>query len=301
MKYFGGLIKTVNSMTGFGHAKKNENGFEITVEIKSVNHRFFEYSSRLPRAYQFLDDGLKNLFRQRISRGKVEVSVTIEDLSECSIEMSVNHAYADAYISALRSFAKEYRIKDDLKLSSLVSAQELFVLKKREIDEKLLTEAVISTASIALDAFINMRASEGKRLVDDVKDRAELILNKVSSIEIRSPETVKEYSKRLEEKIKELVGDVHIDEQRLLTEVAIFADKVAVCEETVRLRSHITALESLLTEGGAIGRKLDFIVQEMNREANTIGSKAQDTEILKNVVDIKSEIEKIREQIQNIE
>ena len=288
-------------MTGFGRAKNNTDGFDITVEIKSVNHRYFEFYSRVPRAYAFLEEKLKGLCQQNISRGKVEVSVTIDDKNADAIELEINKSYADAYISALHNLAKTYRLKDDIKASSVIGNSEIFSLKKHDVDEEALSTAVIETAKVAIDNFIKMRADEGERLVNDVKSRAEYILDQVAFIEERSPETVKEYRERIEVKIKELIGDVHIDEQRLLTETAIFADKVAVAEETVRLRSHIGELCSLFETGGAIGRKLDFIVQEMNRETNTIGSKAQDIAITKKVVDIKSEIEKIREQIQNIE
>lgn len=288
-------------MTGFGRAKRSFDGFDVTVEIKSVNHRFFEFSSRVPRAYMFLDEKLKSCLQERVARGKVETSVSIEDTSGKSVTLQVNKDYADAYINALRELGKKYRLKDDLKLSSLISNNEIIVPKRTEIDEDKLTNAVIETAKDALDVFVNMRATEGDRLVSDVKSRAELILEKVAFIEERSPQTVKEYREKIEQKIKELVGDVQIDEQRLLTETAIFADKIAVAEETVRLRSHIKEMFDLFEKGGAIGRKLDFIVQEMNREANTIGSKAGDIAITKTVVDIKAEIEKIREQIQNIE
>ncbi len=291
----------VTSMTGFGRGKVSEQDFNITVEIRSVNHRYFEYSSRMPRSFQFLDDALKTQCQQKISRGKVEVSVQYEDTSSKSIELAVNEAYADAYISALHKFAKDYKLKDDIKASSIVGNTEIFTVKKRDLDEELIKKAVNEATSEAIDNFIAARALEGERLVADVKGRADYILTQVAFVEERSPQTVREYREKIEQKIKELIGDVQIDEQRLLTETAIFADKVAVAEETVRLRSHISSLCAMLDEGGVIGRKLDFIVQEMNRETNTIGSKCQDMEITKVVVEIKSEIEKIREQIQNIE
>ena len=288
-------------MTGFGRAKKNFDGFDITVEIRSVNHRFFEFSSRVPRAYMFLDEKIKNLLQQKVSRGKVEVSVILETTDGSSVVLDINRDYANAYIDALRKIGREYKLKDDLKLSSLVGVNDIFVSKRKEIDEEVITDAVLSTVDEALDAFIEMRAAEGKRLCDDVSSRAELILKNVSFVEERSPETVREYREKIEQRIRELIGDVQIDEQRLLTETAVFADKIAVAEETVRLRSHIKEMTDLFSTGGVIGRKLDFIVQEMNREANTIGSKCSDMEITKAVVDIKAEIEKIREQIQNIE
>lgn len=295
------VIITVSSMTGFGRGKASGDGFNITVEIKAVNHRYFEYSSRIPRAFQFLDDSLKALCQQKISRGKVELSVQIEDVSLNSVELSVNDTYAGAYIKALRTLAKKYRLKDDLKASSFVGDTEIFNVKKRDLDEEVVKAIAIKATTEAVDSFIKARAVEGERLVCDVKGRAEYILKQVDFVEARSPETVREYRGKIEQKIKELIGDVQIDEQRLLTETAIYADKIAVAEETVRLRSHISSLCALLDEGGVVGRKLDFIVQEMNRETNTIGSKSQDIEINKVVLEIKSEIEKIREQIQNIE
>lgn len=291
----------VKSMTGFGRGKVTSDGFNVTVEIKSVNHRYFEYSSRMPRSFQFLDDGLKALCQEKISRGKVELSVQFEDVSSDAVYLEVDENYAKSYITALRTLAKKYKLKDDLKLSSLVGNNEIFTVKKHTVDEDLIKKVVSDATVEALDGFINARAIEGSRLADDVISRTELILNRVEFIESRSPETVREYREKIEQKIKELIGEVQVDEQRLLTETAIYADKIAVAEETVRLRSHISSLCAMLKEGGVIGRKLDFIVQEMNREANTIGSKSQDIEINKSVVEIKSEIEKIREQIQNIE
>lgn len=295
------MIVTVYSMTGYGRAKLSDDNYEVSVEIRSVNHRYFEYSSRLSRSLQFLDDKVKELVKSRIIRGKIEVGISFTDNSENSITLQLNEQYADAYISAMRALGKKYKIKDDLKLSALAGNSDLFTVKKTDLNEEQITELILNCASAALDSFVLMRAAEGEKLVMDIKSRADYILGKVAIIENRSPETVKEYRQRLEGKIRELIGDTTVDEQRLLTETAIFADKVAVAEETVRLRSHISALTTLLETGGDIGKKLDFIVQEMNRETNTIGSKAQDIEIGKIVVDIKSEIEKIREQIQNIE
>lgn len=288
-------------MTGFGRAKQNFGDINVTVEIKSVNHRYFEYSSRLQRQYAFIDDKLKALLRQKISRGKVEVSVTVENTASDNVSFEINEEYAGAYFSALRALGEKYRLKNDLKLSCVALNSELFKVVKNEIDEETVLNAVLSAAEEALESFSQMRAAEGERLVNDVNSRLDIILSKVEYIEQRSPQTVSEYRKKLEQKIRELIGDVNVDEQRLITETAIYADKIAVAEETVRLRSHIGALSSLFNEGGAIGRKIDFIVQEMNRETNTIGSKAQDIDIARTVVDIKAEIEKIREQIQNIE
>lgn len=291
----------VCSMTGFGRAKETVSGLDITVEIKSVNHRFFEFSSRVPRAYQFLDEKLKTFCGKSIVRGKAEVSVTVADNTQSGTVVEIDRGLADAYIKALGRLAREYRIKNDIKVSSLMSVPGIFKVTQNTADDYTVTAAVLQVAQSALDSFIKMRTVEGERLADDVKKRTDLILQKVAFIEARSPKTVKEYRERIEQKIRELIGDTAVDEQRLITETAVFADKVAVDEETVRLRSHISQLCALLDNGGAVGRKLDFIVQEMNREANTIGSKAQDIEIAHTVVDIKAEIEKIREQIQNIE
>lgn len=291
----------VRSMTGFGRAKSQIDGFDITVEIKSVNHRYFEFSSRLPRAYSFLEEKLKSFLSKNISRGKVEVSVLIEDNNQNSTVVEINHDYAGAYISALKQLSKEYNIKNDIKISVIANNNEIFKVKKQTADDQVITEAVLEVATQAVEKFIEMRTVEGERLLNDVTSRTAYILEKVAFIEERSPETVSLYRERIEQKIKELLGASTIDEQRVLTEVAIFADKVAVAEETVRLRSHIKQFGNLLESDEPVGRKLDFIVQEMNREANTIGSKAQDIEIAHTVVDIKSEIEKIREQIQNME
>lgn len=291
----------VTSMTGYGRGKASDTDFNITVEIKSVNHRYFEYSSRIPRSFQFLDDALKALCQQKISRGKVELSLQYEDTSSKSIELSVNTAYADAYINALHKFAKEYKLKDDIKASSIVGNTDIFTVKKRDVDEERIKKVASEATAQAIENFVAARAVEGERLVADITGRAEYILTQVDFIDERSPQTVREYREKIEQRMRELIGEVQIDEQRLITETAIFADKIAVAEETVRLRSHISSLVSMLENGGVVGRKLDFIVQEMNRETNTIGSKCQDMDITKVVVDIKSEIEKIREQIQNIE
>ena len=291
----------VRSMTGFGRAKQQINGLDITIEIKSVNHRYFEFCARLPRAYNFLEDKIKSTLAGSISRGKVEVSVLLEDNIENATVVEINREYANAYISALKLLSKEYKIKNDIKVSSLLGNSDVFKVKKQVLEDEVIENAVLTVLKSALDNFIEMRTVEGERLVNDVKSRTAFILEKVEFIEKRSPETVKAYQERIEQKIKELLEDTSIDQQRILTEVAIFADKVAVAEETVRLRSHIKQFEDLLNSDEAVGRKLDFIVQEMNRETNTIGSKAQDIEIAHTVVDIKSEIEKIREQIQNME
>lgn len=291
----------LKSMTGFGRAAGSLNGLEAVVEIKSVNHRFFEFSCRIPRAYQFAEEQLKELCKQNISRGKVEIGVFIEDTSENGTAVEINRPYAKAYIAALRRLAREYRIKDDLKLSALVGNTEILSIKRAEVDEETVSALLKETAQRAIDGFLAMRAAEGERLCADVNARADRLLEAVSAVEKRSPETVRAYRERLDRKMHELLGDAKVDEQRLITETAVFADRVAVDEETVRLRSHIAQLKNMLNADEPMGKRLDFLVQEMNREANTVGSKCQDYEIAYTVVDMKAEIEKIREQIQNIE
>lgn len=291
----------VKSMTGFGRAEATVGTLEITVEVKSVNHRYFEFSSRVPRSYAFLEEKLKAFFKEKVARGKIEVFVTVRDSNTDAVKIEVDRAFADGYVAALKSISQIYNVADDITASVIARNSDVFNINKEAVDEDAVTEAVLSVADSAVAAFIDMRTVEGEKLKADILSRAKTILNMVSFVEKRSPETVSLYHQKLRDKISELLGDTTVDEQRLITEVAIFADKVAVAEETVRLRSHISQLESLLDSKEAVGRKLDFLIQEMNREANTIGSKAQDIDIAHTVVDIKSEIEKIREQIQNIE
>lgn len=291
----------VRSMTGFGRAQGSGAGLTFTVELKSVNSRYFEFNCRLPRGYLFLEDKLKAYTAERVSRGKVEMYVTIDSGEDNNISVELNEAYANAYIKALNTLAKEYKIKGGVKAADFIGNTDMFKIVRSQIDEQAVTAAALEVAGQAIDKFIAMREVEGQKLFSDVATRTEDILQKVEFIEGKAPETVAAYRQRLETKIKELLEGASYDEARVITETAIFADKVAVDEETVRLRSHIGQLTGLLNEGGAVGRKLDFIVQEMNRETNTIGSKAQNLEIAGTVVDIKSEIEKIREQIQNIE
>ena len=291
----------VRSMTGFGRANALINGLDVTIEIKSVNHRYFEFSCRMPRAYQFAEEKLKALCQQSISRGKIELSVFVEETAESSTQVEINHPYAKAYMAAIKQLCKEYGIKNDVKASAFVGNNDIFKLRRSVLPDEQVIEALLTVADEAIKNFVDMREVEGERLLKDVLSRADTILSKVALVEERSPETVKAYRERLEQKVRDLLETANIDEQRIITETAIFADKIAVDEETVRLRSHIKQLESFLNAEGPAGKKLDFIVQEMNRETNTIGSKAQNVEIAHIVVDIKSEIEKIREQIQNIE
>lgn len=293
----------IKSMTGFGREHVVADGREIIVEIRSVNHRYFEFTARTPRAYGYLDEKLKAFLNGWISRGKVEVSVSIYNQEGTDAEIELNKSVAEGYIRALRNSADELELDDDLTLSNLIKLPDIFNVVKKTDDEEVIWNKVREITQIALDRFVEMRSVEGKKMFDDINGRLDNIEKTVGEIETQSPDAVKKYSDKLYTKIKETLNDsnLNIDEQRILTEVAIFADKVAIDEETVRLRSHISQFRDLLQSDEPVGRKLDFLVQELNREVNTIGSKAQDLLITKKVVDLKSEIEKIREQIQNIE
>ena len=291
----------IKSMTGFGRAQAEADGYIITVELKSVNHRYFEFSSRIPRQYGFLDEKLKSYVNSRVSRGKVECFVTIEALNTDTSEVMVNHTLAGAYVKALKEIASEYELKEDFGAGTVSRFPDVLVVRKAEEDEEKLWELVKSVCSDALDKFIAMREVEGEKMYNDIYSRGQFILDCVSYIEERSPQTVKEYNDKLIQRVHEIIGDASLDEARIIQEVAIYADKVAVAEETVRLRSHIDQLNSFIKSTEPIGRKIDFLVQEINRETNTIGSKANDVDIARKVVEIKSEVEKIREQIQNIE
>ena len=295
------MIQMVKSMTGYGRCEETVGGRRITVELKSVNHKYFEFSPRVTRGYGFLEDKLKSYMQSRVARGKIDLFLSIETLEDADVVVSVNHSLAAGYIAALREITERYKLPDTVTVNSLSRYSDIFSVHKAPEDEEAIWAAVQPVAEKAVDAFIAMRETEGSRLYEDVMARAAVILELVGKIEARSPETVKAYRERLEMKLREVLSDTAIDEQRILTEAAIFADKVAVAEETVRLRSHFEQLKSLLGAEEPSGRKMDFLVQEMNRETNTIGSKASDSQIAYMVVDIKAEIEKIREQIQNIE
>ncbi len=291
------------SMTGYGRAQQMIAERDVLVEIRSVNHRYYEFSARLPRTYLYLEEKLKTLLNGSIVRGKVEVSVTINRLDGKDAQVIVNESVANGYIDALRSYADRQggTLRDDLTLSSLLRLQDVFTVTKATEDETEVWAAVSVVAQQALDAFINMRAVEGARLAADLTEKLSNIEQMLASVEAIVPTIAEQYRNRLYAKLSELLQAANIDDQRILTETAIFAEKTAVDEEMVRLHSHLAQASALLTAEEPIGRKLDFLVQEMNREVNTIGSKAQDLQVTKLVVDMKSEIEKIREQIQNIE
>lgn len=291
----------VRSMTGFGRAEVSTDDYRAVCELKSVNHRYFEFSARVPRSCGFLEDRLKRFFQERMSRGKVECYVSLDFLGDSGLEVQLNPSVLRGYLDAFAAMEAGYGVKNDVTATSLLRVPDLFQVQKKALDEDAVWDVVAQAAQQAAVQFITMRETEGLRLQEDVLSRARDILQHVAFIEERSPESVAEYNEKLRTRMQELLDSASVDEQRLLTEAALFADKIAVAEETVRLRSHLQQLEQFFTLNEAVGRKMDFLVQEINREANTIGSKASDIEIARRVVEIKSNVEKIREQVQNIE
>ena len=291
----------VKSMTGYGRAEETIRGCTITVELRSVNNRYLDCNIRLPRLYLFAEDGIKSRVQNIISRGKVDVFVTLDYAGKEEVKVTVNRPVADGYYGALKQLAQSYQLSEDISVSLLSRFPDVLLAEKAEEDTEQRAQDIYSVLDRALADFDEMRTKEGSRLRDDILSRAVAIEDMVTFVEERSPQTVSEYRAKLEARMQEVLQNTQIDESRLLTEAAIFADKVAVAEETVRLRSHIAQLREMLSKGGATGRKLDFLIQEFNREANTIGSKCSDIQIARQVVDIKAEIEKIREQVQNIE
>ena len=288
-------------MTGYGRGEAAVNGRAITVELRSVNNRYLDCTVKLPRIYVFAEDAVKARVQSRISRGKVDVFVTIGPSANGDVTISVNKPVADGYFAALQDLRDTYGLRDDISVSLLSRFQDVFLVEKTQEDLEALSADICSVLGLALDDFDAMRSREGEKLCQDVRTRANTIAGLVSKVEERSPGIVADYRAKLLTRMNEVLQNTQIDESRILTEAAIYADKVAVDEETVRLRSHLSQLEHMLEQGGAIGRKLDFLIQEFNREANTIGSKCSDIETAGYVVEIKAEIEKIREQIQNIE
>jgi len=291
----------VKSMTGYGRAEETVNGCTITVELRSVNNRYLDCNVRIPRLYLFAEDAIKTKVQGSISRGKVDVFVTLDNGGAGMVQVTVNKPVADSYHAALKELASTYGLSDDISVSLLSRFPDVLLAEKAEDDVEQMAKDICSVLERALADFDQMRTREGARLRDDILSRASAIEEKVSIVEQRSPQTVSEYRAKLEARMNEVLSSTTIDPNRILAEAAIFADKVAVDEETVRLRSHLSQLREMLSKGGATGRKLDFLIQEFNREANTIGSKCSDIEIARHVVDIKAEIEKIREQVQNIE
>ena len=291
----------IRSMTGYGRAVETIDGREITAELRSVNNRYLDCTVKMPRLYAFAEDSVKTQVKSAISRGKVDVFIAVNVMEDMQMRISVNHPVLEGYLSAMRSIASDYGVRDDISVTALSRLPDVFVVEKAEEDEEKLTQDILSVVDKALEKFTAMRTTEGAALEADLRGRAATILTLVEKVEQRSPVTLAEYRARLTEKMQEVLQSTTIDEGRILQEAAIYADKIAVDEETVRLRSHLNQLETMLTNGGAIGRKLDFLLQGLNREANTIGSKGNDLEQARTVVEIKAELEKIREQTQNIE
>lgn len=291
----------MKSMTGYGRAKEEIGGKTVTVELRAVNHRYLDCTVKAPRQYGFLEEAVKKAAAARIARGKVEVFVSVEVQEGGDVAVTVNHALAEHYLAALRELSEKYGLRDDVTVMSLAKMPDVLGSERIEQDADEMIRDVAMVFQKACDGFDEMRLREGGKLADDVRSRCAAIEKLVGEVEIRSPERVREYREKLLARMQEVLADHSIDESRIVTEAAIYADKTAVDEETVRLHSHLHQLGLMLNETQPVGRKLDFLVQEMNREANTIGSKANDVEMARIVVDIKSEIEKIREQIQNIE
>ena len=289
------------SMTGFGRGTAVLNGREITVELRSVNSRYFEYSSRIPRTCSSLDSRLKKQLNQRISRGKVDVFVTIDTSAADVAVVQVNEGLAKGYYDALMHLKNSFALPGDVTPEVLARFPDVLTVTKAEEDVEAIAADICTVLDDALAAYNAMRAVEGEKLALDVSSRVDTIEETVSKVEAQSPQTVAAYRQRLEAKMQEVLQSTTIDESRILTEAAIFADKVAVDEETVRLRSHIAQLRDMLQSGEPVGRKLDFLIQEVNRECNTIGSKCNDLTVARDVVNMKAEVEKIREQVQNME
>ena len=291
----------VKSMTGYGRAVETVNGREFTVEIRSVNNRYLDCTVKLPRSVSFAEEAVKAAVKAAVSRGKVDVFISVRSETEADVQVTLNKPVLEGYLAAMRQMVSDYGVKDDISVSTLSRMSDVFVVDKPKADEDQLKADLLSVVEKALEAYDAMRVAEGLALENDLRSRAATILELVAQVEELNPKTVSDYRKRLEEKMREVLENKSIDESRILTEAAIFADKVAVDEETVRLRSHLEQMDEMLSGNGGIGRKLDFLLQEMNREANTTGSKCSDVKVARIVVDIKAELEKIREQTQNIE
>ena len=291
----------IKSMTGYGNAAGVSGNLDITIEVKSYNNRYLDCSVRLPRIYSFAEDALKKLAAQHISRGKVEIYVTIDASRADDVEITVNEPLAEAYLAAFKTISEKYGLKNDATTLSLSRLPDVLLLKKQEADVETVKNDMCAILETAMQDFDTMRRREGEKMFGDISSRLRRIDELTSLVEERSPQTVAEYRAKLEQKMKEVLATADIDSSRILTEAAIYADKVAVDEETVRLRSHVSQMDKLMQQDASVGRKLDFLIQEFNREANTIGSKCSDITISGYAVDLKAEIEKIREQIQNVE
>ena len=291
----------IKSMTGYGRAVETVNGREFTVELRSVNNRYLDCTVKLPRMVSFAEDAVKQAVKASVSRGKVDVFISIKSEDGADTRISLNTGVVQGYLAAMVQMVSQFGAQDDISVSTLSRLPEVFTVEKPEVDEQQLQADLLSVVNKALESYDAMRAREGAALDADLRKRGDTIRELVSQVEAGNAQTVIDYRTRLENKLREVLANTAIDESRILTEAAIFADKVAVDEETVRLRSHLDQMDAMLTAGGAVGRKLDFLLQEMNREANTTGSKCTDVRLARIVVDIKAELEKIREQTQKIE
>ncbi len=291
----------LKSMTGFGRCEIAQVERKITVEMKAVNHRYCDISIKMPKKLSFFEAGIRNVLKQYIGRGKIDIYITYEDYTENNVCVKYNAELAKEYYNNLEKMSKDFGIENDIRVSALSRYPEVFTLEEQTIDEKELWELVEEAVKTAASRFVETRIIEGERLKEDIIAKLDQMLRLVDFIETRSPDIVTEYRNKLHAKVAELLGDTKVEESILVTEVTVFADKICVDEETVRLKSHILNMKDTLNDSDNVGRKLDFIAQEMNREANTILSKASDLEITNKAIDLKTEIEKVREQIQNIE
>ncbi len=291
----------IYSMTGYGASKIAVDGTELSIELKSVNNRYLDVSVRLPRSFMFAEESIKSLVQKHISRGKVDVFVTVDSSKANEVEININEALAESYINSMKTMCEKYGIIDDISATAIARFPDVLTAEKKEIDRDSMSVGIQTVVENALVEFDKMRQAEGDKLCQDILNRVEFLEEMTEKIEKMSPATVKEYQCKLEARMKEILDGAQIDDTRILTEAALFADKVSVTEEVVRLKSHISQLREMIIGASPIGRKLDFLIQELNREINTIGSKCNDIEISKVVVDTKAEIEKIREQVQNIE
>jgi len=291
----------VKSMTGYGRAREQLNKRDITVELRSVNNRYLDCNVKMPRAYAFAEDAVKNLVQKHVSRGKLDVFISIDSTGADEAVVVVNQPLAESYLKAIRSLGENLALESEVSALTLSRFPDVLTVTKAEEDLEMLTADICQVTEKALEAYNAMRQAEGQKLAEDILGRLLTIEELTGHVEQRSPETVKEYREKLLGRMQEVLQNTAIDEARILTEAAIFADKVAVDEETVRLRSHLSQLRDMLQSNEPVGRKLDFLIQEVNRESNTIGSKCNDIQITRDVVNLKAEVEKIREQVQNIE
>lgn len=291
----------IKSMTGFGRCENHQGDRKFTVEMKAVNHRYFDVNIKMPKKFSFFEAAIRNTLKNYIQRGKVDVFITYEDYTDTNYALKYNENVAQEYLKYYQQMAEKFHLENDMTVSMLGKCPEVFTLEEQDINEEEIWSALEKALVGASKQFVESRIREGEALKTDLLEKLDHMRENVEKVELRYPDIVKEYREKLEEKVKELLGDAQIDEGRLATEVVLFSDKICTDEETVRLKSHIDSMKTTLIEGGSVGRKLDFIAQEMNREANTILSKANDLETSNIAIDLKTEIEKVREQIQNIE